>query len=171
MQNDLMVASDLQDALVEEITELLSETSSTNAQGEAVTGVTGYKQFLPVLRNDDDTPDMFFPYFIVRIDGATTEDDNDLWNVRTDILIGIHDEGDNNQGHKVMLNAITRIVNRFSQEATLGKPGHKAFRCQSKMEWALQDEDTWPCFFGGVSLTFSVPKPSRKDPILDGYDE
>ena len=40
LQNDLMVASDLQDALVAEITELLSETSSTNAQGEAVTGVT-----------------------------------------------------------------------------------------------------------------------------------
>lgn len=166
-----MVASDLQDALVAEITELLSETSSTNAQDEQVTGLTGYKQFLPVLRNDDDTPDMFFPYFIVRLDGAKTQDDNDLWNVRTDILIGIHCGEERNQGHKIMLNCITRIVNRFSQEATLGKPGHKAFRCQSEMEWALQDEDTWPYFFGGVSLTFSVPKPSRKDPILDGYDE
>lgn len=169
MQKDLMIASDLQDALVSEIADLLSETTSTNTLGEIVTGVTGYEQFLPVLRNDDDTPDMFFPYFIVRLDNGKTADDNDLWNVRTDILIGIHDEGNENDGHKIVLNCINRIINRFSQEATLGIPGRKAFRCQSEMEWALQDEDTWPYFFGGVSLTFSVPKPTRRDPITNGY--
>lgn len=169
MNKDLMIVQDLQDALVSEITDLLSETTSTNAENEIVTGVTGYEQFLPVLRNDDDTPDMFFPYFIVRLDTGKTADDNDLWNVRTDILIGIHDEGNENDGHKIVLNCINRIINRFSQEATLGIPGRKAFRCQSEMEWALQDEDTWPYFFGGVSLTFSVPKPTRRDPITNGY--
>ena len=128
-----MIVQDLQSALVAEVTDLLKETTSTNTLGEIVTGVTGYEQFLPVLRNDDDTPDMFFPYFIVRLDNGKTADDNDLWNVRTDILIGIHDEGNENDGHKIVLNCINRIINRFSQEATLGTP--RIIASPSEVDW------------------------------------
>ena len=161
---DLMVASDLQSELVEEITEILKDVSSVNDSGEPVEGFTGYEQFLPVLKNDDDDPDQFFPYFIVRLDSAKTEDDGDLWTATVDILLGVHDEDTENNGHKVILNAITRITTRFSQDAVLARNRNIAFRCLPEMEWGLQDEDTYPYFFGGIQLKFWMPKPERKEP-------
>lgn len=171
MQNDLMTVDDLQKALINEIEELLKDVITIREEVEDPenptqnkNGFTGYAQFLPKLKNDDDDPDQFFPYFIVRIDRGKTENDDSLWTVTVDILIGVHDADTKNDGHLSVMNAINRIVTRFAQEATLGYAGHKAFRCHSDMEWALQDEDTWPYFFGGVELKFDVPKPMRKEP-------
>lgn len=160
-QKDLMVVNDLQTALVSEIKDILSDLVNTG-NGESRTGFNGYAQFLPVLVNDDDDPDQFFPYFIVRINGGKTADDNDLWEVEADILVGVHDEDTGNAGHTHIVNAINRIVTRFCQEPTLGAPGYKAFRCMPDMEWALQDEDTYPYYFGSVRLKFMVPKPGRR---------
>lgn len=171
MHNDIPVPSDLQRALLDEITDVLKDLVSTNAAGELVTGYTGYPQFLPVLVNDDDTADQFFPYFIVRLDTGKAVSVEDPWTVTVDILLGVHDAGTNNEGHYHILNAITRIVNRFAEEPTIGAPGHKAFRALPEMEWGLQDEDTWPYFFGGVEIKFLVPKPGIKEITYDHYQE
>ena len=168
MQNDLMVAADLQRWLVEEIGEILKDVPSKKDTGFTTTGFTGYEQFLPVLQNDDDDPDQFFPYYIVRLDKASTKDEGDLWTVTADILLGIHDARTENNGHRILLDAITRITTRFSMEATSGNPRYKAFRCLPEMEWGLQDEDTWPYFFAGIELKFVMPKPERRDPF--GWD-
>lgn len=160
-QKDLMVVSDLQHALITEIKDVLSDLINTG-NDTSYTGFNGYSQFLPVLKNDDDDPDQFFPYFIVRIKDGKTVDDDDLWTVEAHILLGIHDEDLNNAGHQHILNAINRITTRFCWEPTLGTPGHKAFRCLPEMEWALQDEDTYPYYFGAVLLKFMVPKPGRR---------
>ena len=111
-QKDLMVVNDLQTALVSEIKDILSDLVNTG-NGESRTGFNGYAQFLPVLVNDDDDPDQFFPYFIVRINGGKTADDNDLWTVEADILVGIHDEDTDNAGHTHIMNAVNRIVTSF----------------------------------------------------------
>ena len=184
MQNDLMTVADLQQALIDEIEKILADVTTIKEEVEDPNdptqyqtyhikygdgtrnnkGFKGYAQFLPKLQNDDDDPDQFFPYFIVRIDKGKTEDDDSLWTVTVDILLGIHDADTKNDGHLSIMTAITRITKRFAEEATLGYAGRKAFRCHSEMEWALQDEDTWPYFFGGVELMFDVPKPMRKEP-------
>ena len=160
-QKDLMVVSDLQHALITEIKHILSDLVNTG-NGTTYAGFNGYAQFLPVLKNDDDDPDQFFPYFIVRVNGGKTVDDNDLWTVDVTILLGVQDEDTDNLGQFHVMNAIDRITTRFCQEATLGTPGHKAFRCLPEMEWALQDEDTYPYYFGAVQLKFMVPKPGRR---------
>lgn len=172
MQNDLMTVSDLQKALIAEIESLLADISTTKAETHDVlsqddkrtVGLTGYGQALPKLVNNDGDPDQFFPYFIVRIDKGITENDDSLWTVTVDILIGVHDSDVKNTGHLTVLNCINRITTRFAEEATLGYAGRKAFRCHSDMEWAMQDEDTWPYFFGGIEMKFDVPKPMRKEP-------
>lgn len=56
---------------------------------------------------------------------------------------------------------IQRLVNRFAAEPLLD---HK-YRAQQDMEWAVQDEETYPYFFGGVRIKFSVPKIGRGDPF------
>lgn len=168
MQDDLMVFSDLQRALITEIGTILKDLITTVNNDER-TGFNGYAQFLPKAIENDDDLDYYFPYFIVRIDNGTTVDDYSTWTVTADILIGICDTGEENQGHYHVLEAITRITTRFAMEATLGNPGHKAFRCLPEMSWHLQDEDTWPYYFGAVELKFMVPKPARKEPLGYGY--
>ena len=164
MQNDLMVVNDLQKALIAEIETLLANLvavkeeltnqddsaqlsdydTQCNNDNKSHHGFKGYAQFLPKLVNNDADPDQFFPYFIVRIDKGATEDADSLWTVTVDILLGVHDADTQNEGHFTVLNAINRI--------------------HADMNWALQDEDTWPYFFGGVELRFDVPKPMRKEP-------
>ena len=169
MQIDLLVPSDLQHALVAELTEVLKDIHSESAEGDRNTGFAGYEQFLPVLQNDDDDPDQFFPYFIVRLDNWKAVDEEDPWTVTVDILLGVHDEGPNNQGHKILINAIDRILYRFTTEATLGIAGYKAFRCLPEITASLQDEDTYPYFFGGIELKFLAPKPERRTPNYGKY--
>lgn len=164
MQMDSLTASDLQRALITEIEDVLKNLLNKSADGEQTEGFKGYAQFLPILKNDDDDPDQYFPYFIVRVQNGTTKDDGDPWTVTVDILLGIHDADENNAGHFHIMNAINRITRRFCEEATLGTAGHKAYRCQSEIQWDLQDEDTYPYYFGGVELKFTVPKPGRREP-------
>ena len=78
-----------------------------------------------------------------------------------DILLGVYDTDPNMGGGDHILIMIRRIIDRFSQEALLSRK----FRCESKMDWAVQDEDTYPYFFGGVRLQFNIPKIGRSEPI------
>ena len=54
---------------------------------------------------------------------------------------------------------IQRITDRFAKEPLL----NRKYRAQEKMSFALQDDDTYPFYFGGVEMRFSVPKMGRSD--------
>lgn len=168
-EQNLMVPAGLQRDLKDLITDLLKDIISTKADGETVSGFTGYEQFLPVLKNDDDEPDQFFPYFIVRLDTGRTVAEEDPWTVNVLILLGIHDERTDNNGHYSILTAIQRITAFFCEEASPGPSRFKGYRCLSEISWALQDEDTYPYYFGSIALQFALPKPRRK--ISGGYYE
>ena len=169
-RKDLLVASDLQKALVEVVGKCLADLVTVNAQGEKVTGYNGFEQRLPVQQDADDNPDQFFPYYIVRLLEGNTEEEEDPWTWSVAIYLGVHDEETDNAGHYQLLNAMTRITTRFGQEATMGKPGYAGFRCLPQMRMQLQDEDTYPYFLGAVLLQFAVPKVEREDP-LDAYKD
>ena len=78
-----------------------------------------------------------------------------------DIHLGVYDADLDNQGHQHVATMIQRIANRFAAEPLLDKK----YRAQQDMEWALQDENTYPYFFGGIRIKFSVPKIGRSEPI------
>ena len=164
-RKDLLVASDLQRGLLDEIGEILADVVTTRADEQKQVGFNGFIQQLPVLQNDDEDRDQFFPYYIVRLMEANTESDTDFWTWTVAIYLGIHDEGAENQGHFSLLNAMTRITNRFGREAVLGSPHHVGFRCLPNMNMTLQDEDTYPYFFGAVLMQFAAPKITREDPL------
>ena len=124
-------------------------------------GVKAYRQFLPKVTEDDEDETKFFPYAIIRLSEGTTPDDFTPWLVTADILLGVYDTDPNMGGGDHIMIMIRRIIDRFSQEALLSRK----FRCESKMDWAVQDEDTYPYFFGGVRLQFNIPKIGRSEPI------
>jgi len=154
-----MVPYEFQNKLIEECETLLKDIQTKNVAGETVTGVTGYAQMLPVVTEDEEDESQFFPYFIVRLTDGLTEDDDDPWTVTANIYLGVYDPDKQTNGHYHVLEMITRITNRFMKEPLLAK----AYRAQQKMEWALQDEDTYPFYFGGIEIKFSLPRIGRSD--------
>jgi len=152
-----MTFRDLQDALIAEITKLLKDIATTDANGKEVEGIKGFAHALPIIQSDDEDPEMYLPYFIVRFDTGRTRDDDDCWHVATNIIIAIHD-AELHGGHEYILTAIQRIVNRFAHDPQL-KP---YYRADQDIQWAMEDEDTYPYYFGAVSITFSAPKIGRK---------
>ena len=124
-------------------------------------GATGYKQSLPVLQADDETPDQFFPYFIVRLEEGETENDDSTWLVPVQILFGVFDSDANTDGHLHIMEMIQRTADRFAAEPLL----NKIFRADQNMHWAMQEEDTYPYYFGGIELRFMVPKIGRREPL------
>lgn len=155
-----MTTSQLQNDLIVEIARIICDVQTETAAGEKVDGATGYKQSLPQILADDETPDQFFPYFIVRLEEGSTEDDDSTWLVPASILFGVCDTDTNTDGHLHILEMIQRTADRFAAEPLL----NKTFRAVPKMQWALQEEDTYPYYFGGIEITFMVPKMGRKEP-------
>ncbi len=152
-----MTFKELQDDLIAEIEALLKDVRTKNTDGEEIIGIKGYPHMLPILQSDEDDPAQYFPYFIVRYDGGQTEDDDDCWHVSTNIILGVHETATEN-GHEHILVMIQRIVDRFAWDPQFaGK-----YRVDQKIQWAVQEDDTYPFYFGAVALTISAPKIGRK---------
>lgn len=150
---------DLQDSLIDKVGELLSEMSFEKADGTTVTGAAGYRQQLPILMQDDEDPDQFFPGYIVRIKGGRTQTDADPWDVAVDIIFGCYSDDNANDGHLIILGMIKAITEYFQAYPLLD---HK-YRVLQDMEFNIQDEDTYPYFYGDVEMKFWVQRARRED--------
>lgn len=134
-----MTPWDLQKSLIAEIEELLAQMQLKNAAGEDVVGVKGYEQRLPEITDDEEDQSRFFPYFIVRIEEGNTPTDDEPWLVGTTVLFGICDYDKETNGHRTILEMITKITNRFLERPLLDSK----FRANQNVSFALQDEDTY----------------------------
>lgn len=130
-----------------------------NAAGEDVFGVKGYEQRLPEITDDEEDQSQFFPYFIVRIEEGNTPTDDEPWLVGTTVLFGICDYDKETNGHRTILEMITKVTNRFLERPLLDSK----FRANQNVSFALQDEDTYPFYFGAIDIKFYVPKIGRSD--------
>lgn len=155
-----MVVAEFQRELIGEVTRILQNVQTKNTAGETVTGVKGYEQMLPIVMDDEEDESQFFPYFIAKINEGKTEDDDKPWIVTADILLGCYDDSKNANGHRSILNMIQRICDRFAKEPLM----NNKFRAEPDIEWALQNEDTYPFYFGGVEIRFNIPKIGRRTP-------
>lgn len=153
-----MVANEFQGELLQEVKTILKDLRMKNTSGEYVDGLNAYEQELPIVTQDDEDESTFFPYVIVKLDEAETQEE-ESWKIHVFLLLGIYDDSTENNGHKEILNIIERIQQRFEKEPLLnGK-----YRADPEMSWALQDEQTYPFFFGAVEMYFWIPKIGRED--------
>ena len=154
-----MVALDFQRELMKEIETITSEITYQTAAGQKKNGVTAYMQQLPQVTEDEEDASQFFPYAIIRMVDGDTQDDDDCWSVKTDILIGCYDEATDANGHIDVMETIQRICDRFAKKPLLAQ----RYMANQHIQWALQDEDTYPYYFGGVEISFFLPKIGRED--------
>lgn len=145
--------------LVKEVESILRDVICKTPGGEETAGVKGYEHQLPVVMEDDEDETHLFPHAIVRLSEASTQDDDAPWDVAANILLGCYDPDSAHTGHRHILVMIQRITDRFAADPLL----YGRYRANQDMNWALQDEDTYPYYFGGVQIKFSVPKIERRD--------
>lgn len=158
-----MTILDFQEALMKDVKCTLKDIGTKDVSGKTVEGVNVYAQDLPIIIAGEDDEFKFYPYAIVRLYDGITEDDNSPWTVTADIHFGIYDADEDNQGHRHIMTMIQRVADRFAYEPLLDR----RYRAQQDIEWALQEENTPPYYYGGVRIKFSVPKIGRRDPFHD----
>lgn len=152
-----MTASGLQDALMEEVKEILKDIITEDVSGERVDGVNVFAQQLPIITADEEDETQSVPYAVIKIlDGSTV--DGEPWAVTVGIYFSVHDADDRNQGHRHVMVMIQRVIDRFASEPLLDG----RYWAQPEMEWAIDSEDSYPFFFGGVCIKFGVPKIGRR---------
>lgn len=79
------------------------------------------------------------------------------------LLIGYFDDDAGNNGHKGVLGIIQKIQERFMKEPMLAKQFYFMNDEQHPFDWALQDEESFPYFFGAASMTFATAAIRKED--------
>jgi hypothetical protein len=169
-----MVAAFLQDDLAAELGNILKDFRLKDPQGND-SKINIFLQYLPMpepLEQDDIPVEMLengladqqtapdpYPYIVVRIDDGEIKDEDSAQTVDVNLLIGTYEPDYDKQGHKDVLNIIARLYERFAKVPVLnGK-----YTIQYPVLWALQGEESYPFYFGGMNLTFEIAAVRRED--------
>lgn len=150
-----MNALALQDALVSDLKKLFKSRRYKTPDGNT-SAVSVFAQNLPKRESEDE--DDPFPYIIARLDSGDIENQTSACKISVFLLVGIFDDGKQNQGHKTVLEIMETIQRHYEEVPLLD--GQFVFT--DPFHWALQDEESYPYFFGGVEMRFDIPAPRRK---------
>ena len=137
-----MTPLNLQKALVENLQDLFDGFVDLK-QDCAAGKMKVYENSAPI-QMDNQNEDDIYPYVVVRLTGGEVPEDYD-----TDL---------SNDGNKYVMTAIHRIIERFRKNSLLAN----IYNQTGNIEWTMSDEDTYPYFFGGLQMTFTLPKIERE---------
>ena len=143
-----------QDALVADMEELFKDRLYKTPGGETAP-VSVFAQNLPKRKSEDDEDP--FPYIIVRLAEGDIENQTAAHKINVILLVGIFDDDLANQGHRQVLEMLELIQLRFEETPLLAK----YYTINDPFEWALQDEESYPYFFGAAKMNFNLPAPRR----------
>lgn len=145
----------LQDDMVADLTSLLQNRRYNKPDG-GTAAISVFAQNLPKRQSEnDDDP---FPYVIVRLNNGNIENQTSPHKVSVYLLVGIYDDAMENQGHRAVLEIMEVIQQHYEETPLLsGK-----FVFTDPVNWALQDEESYPYFFGGLEISVQLQAPRRK---------
>ena len=150
-------ARGLQRAVMDDLRKLF-QNDRFKAPDGGTASLKTYAQQLPKLplRDDEDEPDgsELLPFIVVRVMGGKIESPAEAHEVTLLLWIGVFDDDLKNEGHDAVLEIIERVQRHYQGKPTLG-----AAFFRDPFEWVLQDEESFPFFYGGCSLTFQLPAP------------
>nr|DAX23669.1 MAG TPA: tail completion protein [Caudoviricetes sp.] len=155
-----MTAQILQEELAKEIGAIFKNDLFKNSAGE-YSHMNIYEQNLPI-RQDEDEPDPV-PYIIVRVETGQIKGGAQPQEVSVTLLIGYFDDDTANNGHKGVLGIIQKIEERFMKNPMLANQFYFLNDEKHPFDWAMQDEESFPYFFGAVSMVFATAAIRRED--------
>lgn len=106
-----------------------------------------------------DDPILNCPWCIVKLINGEVLGINEPQSLNVAICFGIFNDDVRNQGHMEIMNLFQRVYSRFAVDPLLDKQ----YTCVGEFEWALQEEDTYPYFFGAISAKFKMAGYRREN--------
>lgn len=164
-------------ALVNEIKTITEGMLFHTPKSTKLTSLEVYEQSLPIPTKsqegevcdsidyeDGEEEEAVFkcPWCTVKVDGGNIPGINEMQSVDVVICFGIYNENENNQGHHEILNLFQKVYERFAVNPLLDSQ----YTCTGEFEWGLQDEDTYPYFFGAIGTTFKFTGYRRENKFL-----
>ena len=143
-----------QDALIETLEELFAGKKYNGQQSRKELKI--FKQDLPVPEDYDadvDTDAAAAPYIVVRMTGGEIKNDDGPQAVEFSLIVCAYDEGKEREGYQDVANIKEDIVQRLCTKPYFGG----AFTVLKPIAWAMQQDDTYPYYFGACSLTCTAP--------------
>lgn len=152
-----MTPLSLQKSLKDELNNLFKGYVDINQSNKA-SSIKFYENSAPIPLDGQNEKDIY-PYGIVRIPSGIVPDNGDTFaSAKVIILLAYYDEDLSNDGNKYIMSAIFKIVERFRKNSLLDE----YFNQSGDIEWSLSDEDTYPYFFGGIEMNFTLPNIKRE---------
>lgn len=159
----------LQECIAADLREMLEGARYRNPDesGDDYVAMQVFEQALPIPQASGQEPggaaidydDSMFtdpvyncPWTVVKLDSGEIPGPNAKQKVVAAICFGLYNPDPANDGHKEILNLIQEVYARFSNRPILAKN----FRCLLDFEWSIQREDTFPYFFGAISMSFEM---------------
>ena len=102
---------------------------------------------------DVDTDAAAAPYIVVRMTGGEIKNDDGPQAVEFSLIVCAYDEGKEREGYQDVANIKEDIVQRLCTKPYFGG----AFTVLKPIAWAMQQDDTYPYYFGACSLTCTAP--------------
>jgi hypothetical protein len=155
-----MSAPELEDALVEFIAANVHELRfKSNNETDVVVSPTVYAAFIPRNQVGEVIPGMIttYPAIIVRVrQGMQTVDYEVL---STEILLGVYDDGLDQQGSRDCLNLVQRIKDRIREQSLI----RERYRLAFPLNWQINkrasasggsDYNSFPYYFAEMQIDF-----------------
>lgn len=156
-----MTADILQEKLIKRVGKVLENLELPTVSGER-RKIKIYSQDLDIPDDEDEDIDIdtaTAPYVIVRITDGFQETWDSALQVNVVFIICIYSKDTNKDGTKDVMTIINKLYQSFAES-----PNIDEFEAEPPIEWTLQtDVDTYPYFFGAVSIGFNCPAARRID--------
>lgn len=105
-----------------------------------------------------------FPWAMVKLEEGNIPEPGADQKVNVIIVLGIFDDSQENKGHETIVLVIERIMERFLKNPLLsGQFTLVPIDNNHLVQWSLQDEDTYPYYYGAIAMAFQTPGFQRED--------
>lgn len=155
-----MTVGNLQKELMKDIGNIFEKDLFKDSLGKYVS-LNVYAQNLPI-REDEDAPDPV-PYIVVRVLDGKVKGWVEAQEVQVMLILGCFDDNISNDGHEILLELIQKIEERFLKNPILSKQFMFLNDEQHPFEWVLQEEESFPYFFGAISMSFRTATIRKED--------
>ncbi len=156
-----MTADILQEKLIKRVGKVLANLELPTVSGER-RKIKIYSQDLHIPDDEDEDVDIetaTAPYVIVRITDGFQESWDSALQVNVVFIICTYAKDTDKEGTKDVMTIINKLYQSFAE-----RPNTDEFEVEPPIEWTLQtDVDTYPYFFGAVSIGFNCPAARRID--------
>lgn len=144
--------------LADELGIILSHMQLPNPSGGR-TNINIFQFGLPIEKTKEESKKKF-PYVLITLqEGNITGERSDPQKVHIYLLIGVYDDGTDNQGKKHVLNIINDICERFLKDPVL----KGRYYADKEIKWVVDDDEEYPYNYGAVWMTFNIPTFRREN--------